>query len=341
MGPHFLRNYFYVPITSFLICSFAVEILRVAAHRLKILDDPSWRKIHQIPTPRLGGLAITLGLISAVFIVPIGELGSLGLWVGLLGALLLGLCDDIWGVHFKQKFCFQIVIGISAYVLGCRILKLDIGVLGDVQLGMFSLPLTVFWFVACMNAINLVDGLDGLCVGIASVSIICLIGLSGNVLLCALLASLVGFWVYNYHPASIFMGDSGSYSLGFLLSFFSIRILQTTEGEFKILPAVLILGLPFLDMFLAVVRRWVNERPIFSADEGHIHHRLLRRDFSVPQVMFLLMSVQIIFCFAAYSLCIGTIWQTLAACLATLGLTYWMAAETFPQLKVRPNHPPT
>lgn len=326
-----IKDYFYVPLIGFLICSLAIELLRLAAHRFKILDDPSWRKIHKIPTPRLGGLAIALGFMPAACVALINGSKLLGLWVGLLAALLLGLSDDIWGVHFKRKFYFQIVIGCLAYLLGYRIIKLDVGVFGNMTLGVFSLPFTVFWIISCMNAVNLVDGLDGLCVSIVSASIVCLIGLSGNVLLVALLASLVGFWVYNYHPASMFMGDSGTYFLGFLLSFFTIQILHTSDGSFQIFPAVLILGLPFLDMFLAIVRRWVKKNPIFSADEGHVHHCLLRRGFTVPQVMLLLMAAQIVFCFAAYFIYIGDTWQIVVSFVASLVVTYWLVSEIFPQ----------
>jgi UDP-GlcNAc:undecaprenyl-phosphate GlcNAc-1-phosphate transferase len=280
-------------------------------HRLGAVDAPGPRKIHAAPVPRIGGLAVFAGfLASAVFAVfatgywekfPEGAGEWSVLAAGAASMLILGTVDDIRGVSFHWKFLFQILAGLAAWLAGFRIDALTIPlVAGPLELGGLSVLVTILWVVGVTNALNLIDGLDGLAAGSAMITCTAVATLafwSGNVaeaaISAALVGSLVGFLRYNFNPARIFLGDSGSMFLGFVLASISIRASQKNTTTVAVLVPVLVLGLPLFDTAFAVLRRsWrlaTHARPdsggwwtlarrvsvLFLPDRGHIHHRLL------------------------------------------------------------------
>ncbi|RKH12138.1 undecaprenyl/decaprenyl-phosphate alpha-N-acetylglucosaminyl 1-phosphate transferase [Corallococcus sp. CA053C] len=255
----------------------------------------SSRKVHVRPIPRLGGIGIVGGFFAplcALFLVDSGvglqfraqtEL-IVGLFIG--GALIaaLGLYDDLRGADAKLKFSVQFAVALGLYAVGFRIEVLANPFGAELTLGFLSLPLTVLWVVGVINALNLIDGLDGLAGGVAFFGVgthFLLALMRGDVLLCllmiALAGAILGFLVFNFNPASIFMGDTGSMFLGFVLAAVSIKTSSKSGTAVALLVPVMALGLPIMDTLLAMVRRSLLGRPLFSADKEHIHHRLMSR----------------------------------------------------------------
>ncbi len=273
-------------------------VLRFAL-RFHLYDLPNERKVHARPIPRLGGIAIVIGffapltgliLLQTGLTVSTGLTSSMhlvGLFVGGLAIAALGLYDDLKGADAKKKFAVQILVAALMWGLGYRIELVSNPFGGQIALGWLSLPVTIFWFVGVMNAVNLIDGLDGLAGGVSLISISTLMVLALMddkilaALMCACLAgSIVGFLFFNFNPARIFMGDTGSLFLGFVLAAFSISTSSKGSTAIALVVPLLVLALPIADTMLAIGRRVKARRPIFSADQEHIHHRLLRAGFS-------------------------------------------------------------
>lgn len=270
--------------------------VRHVAHRFQWLDHSlSSRKVHARPIPRLGGIAIVLAFfapLTALLVVDSGvatfwrperEL-IIGLYAGGLLIAALGLYDDFRGAGARVKFGVQTTVAIALYLAGFRIDQITAPLWGSLQLGYLALPLTVFWIVGVINALNLIDGLDGLAGGVAFFAVLTnfILALTrGDVLLslcmAALAGALLGFLIFNWNPASIFMGDTGSMFLGFVLAVVSLKTSSKSGTAVAMLVPIIALGLPIMDTLLAIIRRWILGRPIFSADKEHIHHRLMSR----------------------------------------------------------------
>ncbi|MCY1074485.1 MraY family glycosyltransferase [Archangium lansingense] len=271
-------------------------VVRNRALAWGLLDQAnSSRKVHVRPIPRLGGIGVVGGFFAplcALFLVDSGVgyhfRSHTDLVWGLFGGGLvvagLGLYDDLRGAGAKLKFSVQLLLALGLYVLGFRIELIANPFGPPVPLGLLGLPFTVLWVVGVINALNLIDGLDGLAGGVAffGVGTNFILALSrGDVLLCLVMAALagaiLGFLVFNFNPASIFMGDTGSMFLGFVLAAVSIKTSAKSGTAVAMVVPVMALGLPIMDTLLAMVRRTVLGRPMFSADKEHIHHRMMSR----------------------------------------------------------------
>ncbi|QRK12719.1 undecaprenyl/decaprenyl-phosphate alpha-N-acetylglucosaminyl 1-phosphate transferase [Archangium violaceum] len=271
-------------------------VVRNRALAWGLLDQAnSSRKIHVQPIPRLGGIGIVGGFFAplcALFLVDSGVGNHFqsqtalvwGLFGGGLGVAALGLYDDLRGAGAKLKFAVQLVLALGLYALGFRIDHIANPFGPELPLGVLGLPFTVMWVVGVINALNLIDGLDGLAGGVAffGVGTNFILALSrGDVVLCLMMAALagaiLGFLVFNFNPASIFMGDTGSMFLGFVLAAVSIKTSAKSGTAVAMLVPVMALGLPIMDTLLAMIRRTLVGRPMFSADKEHIHHRLMSR----------------------------------------------------------------
>ena len=278
-----------------------------AAYRLGRVDEPDARKVHTVPIPRLGGIAIFLGFSVAVasieFLTPGPLFPRTGPFMGLLvgGGLifLLGIADDLKPLPAKFKLLIQIAAAAVAVYLGVRI-----EVLSNPFGGMIILPMwlawsvTIFWLVGITNTINLIDGLDGLAGGVSLIaaSTTALIAIQTRqpalaLLSLALVGATIGFLRYNWNPAKIFMGDSGSLFLGFTLAAISVIGLLKVAATAALLVPVLILGVPIFDTAFAIVRRALQRRPIFSPDRGHLHHRLLGLGFSQRRAVLIIYAI--------------------------------------------------
>ncbi|HMV68764.1 MAG TPA: MraY family glycosyltransferase [Myxococcota bacterium] len=285
---------------AFVACLALTPVVLHAAGRAQMLDaaHASHRKVHTGAIPRLGGVAI----VTSFYVPMIGLLfystrvgdavwRDLQLVAGLLGGGLviaaLGLYDDLRQASPRAKLVVQVLVALALCSLGFRIERLDLPFLPMIDLGILSWPLTVAWIVGVTNAVNLIDGLDGLAAGIALFGLAPMVVLAvskGNLVLalvcCCLAGSLLGFLGYNFHPARIFMGDSGSMFIGFVLAVVSVATASKGRVAVAMLTPILALGMPILDTLLAIARRAWFGQSLFVGDRGHIHHRLLDQGFS-------------------------------------------------------------
>jgi UDP-GlcNAc:undecaprenyl-phosphate GlcNAc-1-phosphate transferase len=292
--------------SSALLASLALTfVVRERATRMRLFDPTDERKLHTRAIPRVGGVAIFMSVAIALIVMTLlagfdgaGLAGSKLLVVLLGGAAthLLGLYDDLRQMRARYKFAAQIGIAIAIFMAGVRIDTIALPLVGQIGFGPFaSLFFTIFWFVGLTNAFNLIDGLDGLASGAAMFALTTMFvvatinGQAGAALVTlALAGATLGFLRYNFHPATIFLGDSGSLFLGFMLA--GIGAISSQKGSTVVAIAIPLvsLGLPVLDTSLAIIRRFLRGQPIFSADRGHIHHRLLGLGHSPAKVALLM-----------------------------------------------------
>ena len=289
------------------VCSSAAltYAVREFARRAGLVDPCNERKVHVNPVPRVGGVAIVLavGLALTATIALFGSrmvaADGRGLATVIGGALAvhaIGLIDDIRPMRARWKFLAQIVIACGVFLAGLRVTTLSLPFIGTVELGIVvGMLFTVIWFVGITNAFNLIDGLDGLAAGAALFALTTMFvvasfnGLIGAATVTIILAgATVGFLCFNFHPASIFLGDSGSLFLGFMLAGIGLLGSQKSPTVIAVAIPIVSLGLPVLDTTLAVLRRFLRGQPIFSADRAHIHHRLLSFGHSPRNVALLL-----------------------------------------------------
>ncbi len=274
--------------------------------------DPKHR-IHDRPIPRLGGVAIFLAFLVTVSIIPLfhnlvaeefrlhtDQVIRLLIPCSLI--LLLGIYDDFCGADARIKFAVQITASLWIYAFGLRIAHFWNPFGGMVDLGFLSLPLTLLWLVGITNAFNLIDGLDGLSAGaalFATLTVLVAALFYGHPLVVmmsiALGGATLGFLRYNFAPATVIMGDSGSLFLGFTLAALSLEGSQKSATAIAVAIPIVSLGLPILDTAWAVARRLMSKKPIFTGDREHIHHMILRRGFSIRQAVILLYGVCALF----------------------------------------------
>lgn len=268
-------------------------LVKKLALRWGATDAPDARKVHRTVMPRMGGLAIYLAFtLTALLTQPLTR-PVVGLLLGGTIIMVVGLLDDIYGLSPRFKLMGQLGAAVVLVVFGYHVDFVTNPLGGSViPLGILSIPVTIFWIIGVTNALNLIDGLDGLAAGtsvIAAVTMALVAWLDGQlamaVLALVLAASTLGFLRYNFHPAQIFMGDSGSLFLGFNLG--ALAILSLTKGAtvISIFIPIVILGIPILDTTFAIIRRFLNHRPIFQADKKHLHHCLLEMGLSHRQTV--------------------------------------------------------
>jgi UDP-GlcNAc:undecaprenyl-phosphate GlcNAc-1-phosphate transferase len=256
-------------------------VIRIA-HRLGAVDQPDPRKVHNRIMPRLGGL----GIFSAFFIVmalgvPIST-PILGIMIGGTIIFLVGMLDDIYQLSPGVKLLGQCIAAAIAIYCGVVVSFVTNPFDGQLNLGWLSIPLTFLWIVGISNAINLIDGLDGLAAGVsaiaaATIGVVAYSQGQEPVFLVAfiLVAAILGFLPYNFYPARTFMGDGGSNFLGFVLGCLAVMGLTKTTAVISLFVPIVILGIPILDTFFAIIRRINNRAPIFKPDKSHLHHRLM------------------------------------------------------------------
>jgi UDP-GlcNAc:undecaprenyl-phosphate/decaprenyl-phosphate GlcNAc-1-phosphate transferase len=303
------------------------------------------RHLHSIPLPRLGGVAIFLSFVGSMGIAafwavrhphlqsPLFMRTLATILVPATLVFLLGVYDDLRGVGPYVKFSVQGIAGIMLYVGGLRIVNIPV-VFGDRALPVFvGLPLTVLWVIAITNAFNLIDGLDGLAAGSAlfSTMVAFVVALLNGpslvtVMTIALAGAILGFLRYNFNPATIFLGDSGSLLIGFILSAMALAGAQKAPTIVAVAIPVVSFGLPILETALSILRRLISGRPVFTADREHIHHKLLQHGMTHRQVVILLYGVSAMFALLSLFL----LWPTgssLGLVLAVLGVGIWIGVQ--------------
>lgn len=270
-----------------------IPLVKRLARKIGAIDIPKdERRMHKKPIPRLGGLGIVLGfLISFLIFGEVeGELRGILTGAGLMVAL--GIVDDVWALPALPKFAVQILAAIIVVAHGCRIEQ----VMGIQFPSWLSYTVSILWIVTITNAVNFIDGLDGLAAGVSAISagtmlVVAMLlvpepnAMASAIVLAGLVGGCIGFIPYNFNPASIFMGDTGSTFLGFMLASVSIFGLFKTYAVISFAVPFLLLGLPIFDICFAVLRRLVHGQSPMHADRGHVHHRLIDMGFSQKQAV--------------------------------------------------------
>jgi len=268
-------------------------LVRSLAPRLGAIDKPEARKVHAGLMPRLGGSAIYIAFVCGVLATGFYTRQVAGLLLSSTIVFAIGVVDDIKGVSSRTKLLFQLIGAIVFVVFGGYVKYITNPIGGNlIFLDYWGVPVTLLWLVGISNAVNLIDGLDGLAGGVSIISAftMAVVSYSRGYTQPAVLAILVavatlGFLKYNFHPASIFMGDSGSLFLGFALGAIAIMGFSKGATVIALIMPILILGIPIFDTFFAIIRRYSEHKPIFQADRGHLHHRLLDLGLSHKQTV--------------------------------------------------------
>ncbi|AZK45888.1 glycosyltransferase family 4 protein [Paenibacillus lentus] len=287
-------------------------LVKKFAFKVGAVDVPNARKVHTKLMPRLGGVGIYLAFIAAFFIVlpfipesfSVRELNFIKAFlVGGTMILLLGALDDRFDLSAKLKFVVQIAtacVVVFGFDIKLEFANIPFYTYSSVE-SWIAIPFTILWIVGVTNAINLIDGLDGLAAGVSAIAIGTIAVMAffmGNVvvaLLCLLLlGSIIGFLYFNFHPAKIFMGDSGALFLGFSLALLSLLGFKQIAIVSFLTPLILI-GVPLSDTLFAIVRRWMQKKPIFSPDKGHLHHCLRELGFTHRQTVLIIYGIAAFF----------------------------------------------
>ncbi|UQS83304.1 glycosyltransferase family 4 protein [Bombilactobacillus thymidiniphilus] len=316
---------------TMIIAAAITPFVRKLAFVLGAVDNPNARRVNKKPMPTLGGLAIFLAFNFSTFVLlrtqfPTHELFSVFLAECII--VLTGLIDDIRELKPMQKMLGILVAALVVYFLaGIKMTYIVLPVFGTFQLGWLSLPITIFWILAITNAVNLIDGLDGLATGVSIIALFTM-GMisyffltSGDtyvaIWILAMVASLLGFLPHNFHPAKIFLGDTGALFIGFMIAIFSLKGLKNVTFISLVIPIV-ILGVPISDTVYAMLRRILNHKPISQADRHHLHHRLMQLGLSHRQTVLVIYGISLVFSFIALLYPVSSFWGSILLTVAVL-----------------------
>ena len=300
-------------IFTFLVAVLIIPIVKKIAIHVNAIDLPNSRKIHDKPMPRLGGIGIFFAFLMGYMFFGQNTIQMNSILIGSFIILLTGIIDDINPLNVSSKLLGQL-ISAAVIVFYGQILLDSITFFGvNVNFGILAYPITIFFIVACMNIINLIDGLDGLASGISSIffiTIIIICAFQGRIagleytLTLIMLGSTLGFLVHNFYPAKIFAGDSGALFLGFIIAVISLLGFKGTILTSVFIP-ISILAVPILDTLFAILRRLVHHKKIGDADKQHLHHQLLGMKFSHKNTVLIIYGVNILFAVATIFFILG------------------------------------
>ncbi len=289
----------------------SVPICLRLAVAMGILDRPGTRKVHSTAIPRIGGLALVVAVLGCVAVLlltdsRIGQaLRDLQLHLlAILGASvfvsMIGLADDAWRLRAREKLVGQFIAALVVCSFGIRMERIAVAGLFELELGWLAWPVTIFWIIAITNAVNLIDGLDGLAAGLSAIAcgvLLIFTIATGQVAMAALmvimLGGLTGFLFFNFNPAKIFLGDCGSMFLGFFLATAGVMSATHVQTLVGMALSVLALGVPIFDTFFSIVRRTLDRRSLFAPDRGHIHHRLIDFGLSHRRAVLVMYAISI------------------------------------------------
>lgn len=291
------------------------------------------RRMHDHPIPRLGGLAIFLGFIFSMLVMVPLDRAKQGMLLGVVIIVVLGIFDDIYALSAKLKFVVQIIAALIAVLFGNRIDVLSNPNIFSSEplwnLGVWAIPITVIWIVAVTNAVNLIDGLDGLACGVSTISSLSMLIISllvseldVAIIMAALVGACIGFLPYNFNPAKIFMGDTGATFLGFIMATMSVQGMFKMYNIISFVVPFLMLGLPIFDVCFAVIRRISKGQSPMAPDRSHVHHKLIDLGLSQKQAVGVLYVISAILGLSAVVL---TTSGALKAILVLLALALAMA----------------
>ena len=294
-----MLNDIMMALLAVLISLILVPFVAKLAIKIGAVDKPNERKVHTKIMPRMGGLAIYLSFFAVLFLSHEMTMQHIGLLTGGTVLVLVGIIDDKTDMPAKIKLLGQIFAACIVVAAGVRVEFMTNFILGGVfPLYIFSVPFTVLWIVAITNAVNLIDGLDGLAAG-TSIIAAATMAISGYAtgqtemasMALILIGASLGFLKYNFHPAKIFMGDTGSMFLGYNLSVLAIMGFTKSFTVLSLVTPILVLAIPILDTLFAIIRRKMNNKPIFKPDKNHLHHCLLNYGFSHRNTVLIIYAV--------------------------------------------------
>lgn len=296
-------KYIEVGVIAFIVSYILTPYMARVGKKQNMVDIPGHRKIHQEAVPNLGGIVIFFGfLLSLLFVTQIeGQLRVL--LIGGVIILLLGVVDDIANLSPKHKFVIQMLPALIVIIYNSDLINnFIVNQLKSLDLlGYLLYPILIFWIVGVTNSINIIDGLDGLACGVSFIALVTflILGLRQNLgvlslISIALAGSMLAFLRFNFYPAKIFLGDSGSTFAGFMLASVGALWVLNSGNAFFIFIPIIILALPIFDTLFAIWRRYRGHHPIFQADKGHLHHRLLARGISHKNIVLILWGVSAI-----------------------------------------------
>ncbi|WP_407269358.1 glycosyltransferase family 4 protein [Radiobacillus sp. PE A8.2] len=299
----------------FVMSVFLTPLVKKLAIQIGAVDKPNYRKVHTKLMPRLGGLAIYVSfMVGILFFQP---MAASYYWPILIGATIItatGILDDIFELSAKIKLLLQIVATSVVVLNGVVIEFINLPFGNTLEFGYMSIPITILWIVGITNAINLIDGLDGLAAGVSSIALLTISGLAismGDTFVAVmgfiLLGSTLGFLLYNFHPAKIFMGDTGALFLGYMIGVISVLGFKEIT-VFSLIVPITILGVPILDTTFAIIRRIIQRKPLSAPDKFHLHHCLINLGYSHRHSVILIYSISALFSIAAIIFTRSTIW---------------------------------
>lgn len=285
------------------------------AFRIGAVDHPNYRKVHASVMPRIGGMAIFGAFVIGYLLLRPTDEHAIGILVGAIIIIITGFLDDMLEITAKAKLFGQLAAAIVVVTWGgLQIEFINLPFFGPFDFGYLSIPITILWIIGITNAINLIDGLDGLAAGVSTIALISITVMAvimGDVFVVAtaaiLAASTLGFLFYNFHPAKIFMGDTGALFLGYMISVLALLGFKNVAVVSLVIP-IIMLGVPISDTFFAIVRRVRMKQPISAPDKSHLHHCLLRAGFSHRQTVLIIYGLAILFGVAAVLFSQATVW---------------------------------
>ena len=308
-----ISNIFLIIVITMLFVLIFIPVVKQIAIHVGALDIPNARKVHKTPIPRLGGLGIYAGFLLGYMMFGHESIQMNAILIGSIIIVITGVIDDIKPIRAKHKFLGQLAAAIIIPVYGGIILK-DVSFFGIyLNFGILSYPLTIFFILGVINCMNLIDGLDGLAGGIASIyfltiGIISIFFMNSSgldaILTFVMLGSTLGFLYHNFNPASIFMGDSGSMFLGYMIAVIALLGYKNVTFTSFIVP-IFLLAIPIMDTFFAILRRFINHKPISEPDKNHLHHQLLKQNFSQKRTVLTIYLIDILFALASIVYVLG------------------------------------
>lgn len=298
-----VMEYAKIVLFVFIVVALVMPVVIKIAHHVNALDMPNERKVHKEPMPRMGGLAIFIGFLVGYMLFCNQTVQMNSILIGSFFIILIGIFDDIKPLTPSIKFCGQLLAAIIVVYYGNVVMQ-DISAFGlYINFGMFAKPITILFIVSVINCLNLIDGLDGLAGGISTIFFITITVIStllGNVssldvsLTLIMIGACLGFLLYNFHPAKIFMGDSGSMFLGYMIAVISLLGFKNVTLTSFIVP-VLILAIPILDTLFAIIRRLLKGESFAKADKEHFHHQILKMAGNQTKTVLIIYLIQILF----------------------------------------------
>ncbi|AVQ34318.1 undecaprenyl/decaprenyl-phosphate alpha-N-acetylglucosaminyl 1-phosphate transferase [Staphylococcus muscae] len=299
---------------SMIVSLIVTPVVIAVSKELDIVDKPNFRKVHTKPISMMGGAVILISFFIGIWLGHPIERETKPLLLGAIIIYLVGLIDDLYDIKPILKLLGQTLAASIVVMYGVTIDFISLPIGPTIHFGWLSIPITIIWFLAIINAINLIDGLDGLAAGISTIAYVTIAFiaiLQGNIfiiMICSVqIGALLGFLVFNFHPAKIFLGDNGALLLGFIIGFVSLLGFKNITFISLFFPVV-ILAVPFIDTLFAMIRRVKKGQHIMQADKSHLHHKLLELGYTHRQTVILIYAIAVMFSVVSVILYLSQPW---------------------------------